>query len=62
MVSTILPAKTKNYVMELMRRKVISESSLLDQMFINYLCNLKIDEDYFHIQNDVNLDEIQRHC
>lgn len=50
MVSTALSAKTQNYLSELLRRKVISEASLSDQMLINYLSNLIIDEDYMRVK------------
>lgn len=58
MTNTVLPVKTQHYLSELIRRKVISEDSLLDQMFINYLCNLVIDEDYLHIRNYEYIDEM----
>ncbi|MCX7709170.1 MAG: hypothetical protein N2484_04905 [Clostridia bacterium] len=49
MVHGALSTKTQNYLSELIRRKAISEESLLDQMFIHYLHSLRIDEDYLYL-------------
>lgn len=40
------PQKLRQYVQELLNRQVISPYSLEDKMFINYLFNLRIDDDY----------------
>lgn len=37
------------YLIELIRRNAISRDSLKDWMFINYLCESKIDSDFFRL-------------
>ncbi len=54
MSKTFLPSKIQNYLFELVKRRVISSNSLEDQTFINYLCNQKIDEDYFYMEYKAN--------
>lgn len=56
MSNSLLSPEIQKYLSELIRRKTISENSLLDQMLINYLCSKKIDEDYFHMVFPVKLE------
>lgn len=42
------PLKIQKYILELMKREAISSNSLEDKMFINYLFNLMIDEDFIN--------------
>jgi hypothetical protein len=52
MNKTFIPCVIEKYLFELIRRRAISFNSIEDQTFINYLCNQKIDEDYFYKEND----------
>lgn len=50
------PTDTKEILLELIKRKTVSELCLEDKMFIHYLCTQKFDTDYLskHVNSKKN--------